>query len=378
MLTLILLYGGRKMNETFVCSHCGYTCDIEDCTTFDGNDFCPDCLDEQTVVCEHCGRRIWADDAADCDLILCERCFDNYYTTCESCGRAIHQDDACYFDDDDEYPYCHTCYQWRNASEYIHDYNYKPEPVFFGDGTRYFGVELEIDAGGHSDSNAEKITNVANDDERLIYIKHDGSLNDGMEIVTHPMTLDYHLNKMPWHEILSEATSLGYLSHKTSTCGLHVHVNRSAFGETHEEQEERISRVLFFVERFWQELLKFSRRTESQMARWAARYGIKDNPKATFDNAKKNYSGRYSCVNLTNYSTIEFRIFRGTLKYNTLVATLQLVNKICDISINMTDEELTALNWCDFVSSITEPELITYLKERMLYVNEPIECEEDV
>ena len=114
------------------------------------------------------------------------------------------------------------------------------------------------------------------------------------------------------------------------------------------------------------------------MARWADRYGIKENPKATLDNAKKNYSGRYTCVNLNNYHTIEFRIFRGTLKYNTLVATLQLVNKICDIAIKMTDGELTSLNWCDFVSSIDEPELINYLKERRLYVNEPIECEEDV
>ena len=135
--------------------------------------------------------------------------------------------------------------------------------------------------------------------------------------------------------------------------------------------------MLFFVERFWQELLKFSRRTEGQLARWAARYGIKENPKATFDNAKKNGVGRYTCVNLTNCHTIEFRIFRGTLKYNTLIATLQLVSRICDISTWMTDKEITLLNWCDFVSGVEEPELITYLKERRLYVNEPVECEEE-
>ena len=133
---------------------------------------------------------------------------------------------------------------------------------------------------------------------------------------------------MPWKEVMDKAVSLGYRSHKTTTCGLHVHVNRTAFGDDETDQDFCISRVLFFVERFWQELLKFSRRNESQIRRWAARYGIKDNPKETFDNAKKNYSGRYTCINLTNYYTIEFRIFRGTLKYNTLIATLQLVNRI--------------------------------------------------
>ena len=65
------------------------------------------------------------------------------------------------------------------------------------------------------------------------------------------------------------------------------------------------------------------------------------------------------------------------MKYNTLVATLQLVNRICDLAINMNDKEMTQLNWCDFVSSVEEPELITYLKERRLYVNEPIECEQE-
>lgn len=366
------------MSEKFICSHCGGTFSEDEMTYFDGEMYCEECLDELTVICECCDNRIFADDSADSDMVLCRYCYDEHYTTCEACGRTIHYDDACYFDGDDDYPYCYGCYNRRNASTYIHDYGYKPDPIFYGDGSRYFGVELEIDDGGHYDENADKISKAGNKDCTHIYMKHDGSLNDGMEIVTHPMTLDYHMNSMPWRDVLNKAKELDYLSHKTSTCGLHIHVNRSAFGDSREQQEECISRVLFFVERFWQELIKFSRRTERQIARWAARYGIKDNPKATLDNAKKNYSGRYTCVNLVNCNTIEFRIFRGTLKYNTLIATLQLVNRICDIAIDMTDDELTQLNWCDFAANVTEPELITYLKERRLYVNEPIESEEDV
>ncbi len=363
---------------SFVCDHCSYTYNDDELNAFDGQDLCDECYEEETVVCEHCGDRIWAENAADCNITLCQSCYDDCYTNCEHCGRTIHYDDAYYFDGDEEYPYCHECYHERKNYEYIHDYNYKPDPIFYGSGNRFFGVELEIDSGGDDDSRAGEIAGTANSENcRRIYIKHDGSLSDGMEIVTYPMTLDYHSTQMPWSEVMEKAVRMGYRSHKTTTCGLHIHINRTAFGDTKDEQEERISRVLFFVERFWQELLKFSRRNESQLARWAARYGIKDNPKATLDNAKKNYSGRYTCVNLTNYHTIEFRIFRGTLKYNTLIATLQLVNKICDISINMTDEELTALNWCDFVASVSEPELITYLKERRLYVNEPVESEED-
>ena len=113
------------------------------------------------------------------------------------------------------------------------------------------------------------------------------------------------------------------------------------------------------------------------MNRWAARYGIEKTGKAILDKAKKGNVGRYAAINLCPYQTIEFRLFRGTLKLNTLLATLQLVNAICDVAIFMSEEQIAALSWRDFVMTIEEPELIQYLKERRLFVNEPVTCEED-
>jgi hypothetical protein len=90
------------------------------------------------------------------------------------------------------------------------------------------------------------------------------------------------------------------------------------------------------------------------------------------DKAKKGNFGRYAAVNLCNYSTIEFRLFRGTLKLNTFIATLQLVNEICNVAVSMSDESLQKLSWSEFVSNITDTELIQYLKERNLYINESV------
>lgn len=191
------------------------------------------------------------------------------------------------------------------------------------------------------------------------------------------MTADYHKNKMPWDKITRKAISLGYLSHKTSTCGLHVHVNRNSLGFTEDDQEETISRILFFVEKFWNELLVFSRRTPFQVDRWAARYGFKDQPKEIMKTAKSGRGNRYTCVNIAPLNTIEFRIFRGTLKTNTIIATVQLVDKICTVAYLMSDDSLSNLSWPEFVASIKEPELITYLKERRLYINDEIEYTED-
>ena len=112
---------------------------------------------------------------------------------------------------------------------------------------------------------------------------------------------------------------------------------------------------------------------------WASRYGYKERPLEILEHAKKGYhGGRYTCVNLQPDHTIEFRIFRGTLKYNTLIATLQLVNRVCDVAIYLSDDELKAMSWPDFVAGCTQPELVQYLKERRLYVNDPVEAEEEV
>ncbi|MGN0688650.1 MAG: amidoligase family protein [Oscillospiraceae bacterium] len=307
------------MENIIYCSRCG--CEIAEDESFiemDGECLCEQCGRDNTVTCERCGAIVWNDDNAGSEgFPLCGRCYDNYYTSCEDCGCIIHQDCAHYYEDDD-YPYCDECFSKRENSA-IHEYSYKPEPIFYSEGNRYFGVELEIDDGGKDNDNAERLLETANNlSNPHIYIKSDGSLDDGMELVTHPMTLKYHMTEMPWLEVMNSAVHMSYRSHKTKTCGLHIHVNRTAFGDTREIQEECISRVLYFVEHHWEELLKFSRRSESQINRWAARYGYKNNPKEIMAHAKNSCNGRYACVNLTNWSTVEFRMFRGTLKYNTL------------------------------------------------------------
>lgn len=360
----------------FVCSHCGAARPLHERILVGDDAICGACVLNYTCICEDCGARIWNSDRVyDSHITLCEHCFERSYTRCIDCDRIVHNSDA-YFDEADA-PYCGNCWNEKQKHTAIHEYHYKPEPIFYGDGIRYLGVELEIDCGGKDCHSARRILNIANAAAEHLYIKSDGSLDDGMELVTHPMTLDYHRKQMPWEAVLSEARALGYLSHKAQTCGLHIHISREAFGETRIQQECTIARMLYFVEKFWTELLRFSRRTESQINRWAARYGMKLSPQEVLDCAKDHHMGRYAAVNLTNWRTIEIRIFRGTLKWNTLLATLQMVHAICNVAVFMSDDELQALSWHGFLDRIHDPELIQYLKERNLYKNEPVFCEEE-
>ncbi|MCR4644079.1 MAG: amidoligase family protein [Oscillospiraceae bacterium] len=358
--------------DQLICTCCGAVIEDDDYYYVGDDVLCPTCVDDECGHCDHCGELIYLHDAvSDDDVFLCQDCYDDHYNRCEDCGRIIHSEDTYYSDD---YAYCLNCYEHKHS--FIQDYHFKPSAIFYGKGKRFFGVELEVDHGGHDNDNAEELLDLVNHPSEKIYIKADGSLDDGFEIVTHPMSLAYHLNEFPWDRLTETAIHMGYRSHQTSTCGLHIHVSRNGLGESFEEQEEVISRILFFVEAHWNELLKFSRRSEYSMNRWAARHGYEHTPKEILDKAKSS-SSRYVAVNLCNYHTIEFRLFRGTLKLNTILATLQLVNHICDTALYLTDQELQSLSWSEFVANVEEPELVQYLKERRLYVNDEITNEEE-
>ena len=366
------------MSETFLCDCCHEHHPMEQRTEFHGQELCPTCLSAHTLVCHECGRRIRPEDnEGSGDAPLCGSCYDRHYTRCHRCGVLLREDRACYIgDEDDEEPYCGDCYHLICQRE-IHDYYYKPTPIFYGDHSRYYGVELEIDGAGESESNAGKLLDIANANLDLLYCKHDGSLDEGIELVSHPMTLEFHQTRMPWQDVLQKAAHMGYTSHQAQTCGLHIHVSRNALGADESEQDAAIARILWFFEKNWEELLKFSRRTQRQLERWAARYGLKA-PRDILSQAKDSRTGRYVCVNLQNQDTVEFRIFRGTLKYNTLMAALELVDRIIDCALYLSDEEMQQMSWTTFVSGCQAPELIRYLKERRLYVNEPVESAEEV
>lgn len=361
--------------EVITCSCCGAVIDedVDDYEIIGDEIICRECLDSHYCQCDRCGRYIpLDDDYGDDDTVLCQDCYENYYSRCECCDRIVPNDEI--YDLDGNY-YCESCYEEKKYRS-IHQYSYKPSPIFHGDKCcRHFGIELEIDLGGLDNDNAESILDIANDREENLYCKSDGSIDDGFEMVSHPCTLDYHMKEFPWEDIMHEAVRMGYRSHQTSTCGLHVHVSRNSLGESTEEQEVTISKILYFVEKHWNELVIFSRRTEYNLNRWAARHGFEKKPREILDKAKGSRN-RYTAINLINFATIEFRIFRGTLKYNTFIATLQLVNHICELACNCTDFELEAMSWSEFVRNIKEPELIQYLKERRLYVNEAVESEE--
>lgn len=325
-----------------------YECDEythEDDVIYDSNGdaYCPDCASEYLYYCNECGdyyieeNMIWDIENNN----MCHQCFESSFYICDHCGSFVHSGDAFYVDGSH---YCNECYEDHSI---IHDWDYKPSILnFHGENERYLGVELEVDEGGRDEDNAQSVLDYVG--ENHAYCKYDGSLDNGFEVVTHPATLEYHMHHIDWEGTLQELRYLGYTSHDAGTCGLHVHMNRKGFGNTIEEQDLGISKVLFFIERHWDKVVKFSRRTYSQLDKWAARYldDEPSHPEDVLEYAKGDMS-RYRCVNLCNYSTVEIRVFRGSLVYETVMATLQFCDLMYDIA-ELPLEEVMDITWNDF------------------------------
>ena len=53
-----------------------------------------------------------------------------------------------------------------------------------------------------------------------------------------------------------------------------------------------------------------------------------------------------------------------------------MFNHLVEVAVSMSDAAVQDISWFDFLDEIKEPELIQYLKERRLYVNEPVSANE--
>ena len=172
---------------------------------------------------------------------------------------------------------------------------------------------------------------------------HDGSLNNGFEIVSHPQSFKYILkNQDKFKSVVEKLSEWGFKSHDTETCGLHFHVTRPT-------NEDIIDKIWLVMETYKEELIKFSRRKYEKLTRWSSFLSDKgvseEETKALYyiKKAKGNFD-RYMALNLTNSKTIEFRIFKGTLNFSTFMASVELVNNIVSLC---SDEKIkvTSIDW---------------------------------
>lgn len=206
--------------------------------------------------------------------------------------------------------------------------------------------------------------------EPLIYFKSDSSAGGGMgfEAVSHPMTRKfYDTNREVFKEYFTKMDTIPYISSgEGTTCGLHFHVNKSYLSPTN------IRNIMLFMMFNHELFLAISRREPRDLAEWANLYDyrqlwqtiendpnellnpfkgiswenkqtilklIEDNPKSkkalqyaaiSTHRRLQSLHGRRMALNLSPQRTIEFRFFKGTLKWENFAMAFEFLLAVLD------------------------------------------------
>ena len=175
------------------------------------------------------------------------------------------------------------------------------------------GIELEVEC---AQDNRYRIASTVKNSAvgRSFLIKSDGSLNNGFELVTGPLALEYH--QALWLEATKIIKRAGARSWKHHSTGMHVHISRSAVTPL------TIGKVLVFLN---------SQRTRIPIVKLAGRtsanYAALTKKKLT--DGIRYGDNRYESLNTCNSATIEFRIFKGTLDCEHILANLEFCFGVC-------------------------------------------------
>lgn len=351
----------------------------------------------------------------------------------------------------------HINFSWDNLSKnrvkLIHPYNYVPDyKKWYCDGedkttTLLLGAEIEVDEGGEKDETAQEVLRIIHEaeihQEDKMFAVHDGSLNNGIEFVTMPCSLEFH-KMLPYRRMFRYLDEHGYKGHDSAKAGLHIHINRDFFRKTYNvpksekayvredyfsgmeiklsegidiesvsvydhlekvpnkvsyngyyildnkllvlpkgdlhrgktytvqyiknvntssisynSEQECVKRLIYIVERFDEEFSVISRRN-CQYSKLIGYSGEKC--KELFD--KVDTRAKYYAVNLLHKDSIELRMFKSTLKYETFINTLEFVSRLAYFVKDHTEEEVENMTWDDLYETFSDDLKSYYLQRK--------------
>jgi len=303
--------------------------------------------------CSDCNRLEHEDDMhwAYDDYRICDSCRDRNYHWSDYRDTYVRDDDD-EADDDGIIGEYHSSSECFDGIPSLHDKRKKPI---------YLGLELEVEVHEEWDrgTKAQELldciglhqSEIDGSSYQYALCEHDGSLDHGFEVVTNYTGLDVHAKQLEFFKNRWRSVR----SHDTSTCGLHIHICKSDMTLYH------ASKLVLFINDPANERMIYAlaRRSSDSYAKFHDKKGNLGWLKGAkqYDNKRhqlQNLNGdRYEALNFQNPNTIEFRLFKGTLKYQTIMACLEFTYATWFFTL---EAGLADLNTAKFLEFISKPE----------------------
>lgn len=366
------------LEPTFICTNCESEHPLSGVFTYDGDQYCEDCHNDLYCDCQKCGDIITIEasiasnsgsiycndcysgifvDCIDCENEIrrsranvyagdsyCEDCYHERFSSCCRCGDTVVDEEA--FCDDYGDRYCDDC----KPSSIIKEYSYTPDLQFLttskdSDTNKFYGIELEVERK-ESIIKPDQMAETVNAKTRgEFYFKKDGSLDNGFEIVSHPMSIEFIKDKKDMFKNMFDClVEKGYRSYQTDTCGMHLHISRKAFGTWH------LYRFMKFFDDNKDFILEISQRKAKNLNEWASLEELEREQILRKIKNKRNQSRRYQAINLENDETVEVRIFRGTLNLSSFFKNIEFVESLFNYTKNTPTNEITISGYVKYVN----------------------------
>jgi len=293
--------------------------------------------------CNDCGSWFFENDEyhnVNNDYAVCESCSRHYHYS-ERLGYYMeHDDESCDHDGDRIINGYHESDHEHIPSTYD---NRKPR-VLLG-----LELEIEVDDDYSRVDKAAQLLNGLNTLKGYRYAnaESDGSLDYGFEIISGFTGLDIHAQQLKYFD----QRLIGMRSHKTDSCGLHIHICKSDMTTLH------AAKMILFINDPQNDALIYSlaRRRNVGYAKIVDKKNNKQWLKHALEYDRKGSqlcalnSDRYEALNFHNEKTIEFRLFRGSLKYQTIMSCLEFTFATWHFCRYASTNELTTANFLRFI-----------------------------
>ena len=197
-----------------------------------------------------------------------------------------------------------------------------------------FGFELEVNTRERINGNLLNIyAGVVREilGEILYDIQEDGSVSNGFEIITNPMSKEYYFSKDTQDRLrtlLKFLNSVGL--NYNNGCGLHIHTTRKPIEDL--KIENYIGKLHLIMETFKDEFKILSQRDSYTYCRFLSdevSLSVEDLKASSLLDKKKNTT-RYLTINNQKGATIELRLFKATTNLQILNAYMQIYMNIID------------------------------------------------
>lgn len=384
------------------CTECGFECCVcggiasqDEIYSTDHGDVCDDCV----TVCVACGASMHphhTSAVAPDGESYCASCMKDRFV-CQYCEDVVRLDDEYYCEHCDDYM-CRECYEEEHAGhgDGLEDLGYIYEPEYFPaklnfrnkDGIcrhtneLFLGVEWEVDGLDEASDFCDQM-HAWSQNNALFYMKFDGSLSEdgGVEICTHPMTIDAHRQQFDWEKYCKLAKKYTNETRVKRTCGLHIHSNSKFFDSCQTEADTPLMggdlflyKLAYFYDKHWSPLKALSRRTYTN---YCARPAITPTTirrvlpteveRLISDETimqRHKLCGKYMAIQYTG-NTYETRLWLGTLDFTQMMATIELTNNIMKHVNNTPHSKIKSQVWPVVVDELLQYDSPVYLKEYM-------------